>query len=482
MKIKINGEDVEIGADSITVTELLVDQSVKMPDMVTVEYNGDIIDRDVFETTTISEGDVIEFLYFMGGGSSKWGFETAAIHAGSSSDPVTGATNTPIYQSAGFSHDTAQDLEDIFNGRQPGFFYSRSANPTVAALEERITHLETGLGTVCVSSGMAAITLVILSLCRSGDNFIASKSLFGSTFYLFKGLIENLGITVKWVPATDLAAYQQAIDDRTQFVFIEAIGNPQLDVVDIRALSDITNQHQIPLVVDSTFTTPYLLKAKALGVSLVTHATTKYLCGGGLAVGGALVDTGVFNWKDSRSDDVQSLIPKFGRLAGLARFRKVRSNTGNCMSANNAFLTIKAIETLALRMERHCANAQTIATFLSSHSVVDYVNYPGLSTNPTHIIARDQFDGKFGGMLTIRLGSKARAHSFLNSITLIRNLVNLGDSKTLAVHPRHTIYRDFSDEEAHDAGVYDDLVRVSIGLEDATDLMVDFDQALGTVS
>lgn len=409
----------------------------------------------------------------------NWDFNTRAIHAGSGSDPVTGATNVPIYQSAGFAHDPNQ-LEDIFNGREYGFFYSRSANPTVTALETRIKELDNGLGAVCVSSGMAAIHSVILALCKSGDNFVSSRSVFGSTYYLFNGLIEDLGIEVRWVDATDIAAYEAAIDAKTQFVFLESIGNPQLDVADLTVLSAVTNAHHIPLVVDSTFTTPYLFDAKKWGASLVTHATTKYLCGGGLAIGGAVVDTGAFDWKTSKSDVLKPLVQKFGPMAMVTKLKKVRSTTGNCMSAQNAFLTMKGIETLALRMDRHCANAQALAEFLADHNKVDVANYPGLATNPTRDVADRQLRG-FGGMLTLRVGSKDNAFAFLKAIKLVRNLVNLGDSKTLAVHPRHTIYRDFSDDEAMASGVFDDLIRVSVGLEAIDDLKADFDQALGAI-
>ena len=409
-----------------------------------------------------------------------WSFDTRAIHSGYTPDSDTGATNVPIYQSAGFAHDP-DTLEAIFNGRQPGFYYSRTGNPTVAALEQRLTALELGRGAVCVSSGMAAIMTVFCTLAQSGDNVVVAKSLFGSTYYLFHGVIASMGIDVRFVDSTDVSGYAAALDARTRFVFLEAIGNPKLDVPDVRAIADVAHAHGIPLVVDTTFVTPYLAQSRSLGIDIVTVATTKYLCGGGLAIGGAVIDTGLFQWPDyiSNSPDIlKTAVGKLGELGGVAAFKKVRGTTGNSLAAQNAFLTLKGVETLSLRMDRHCSNAMAVATYLYQHPAVTVTQYPGLSTHAGHAVATRQFGGRYGGMVTLRLGSKARAYAFLNALTVIQCLVNLGDAKTLAVCPRRTIYRDLTDEQAAEAGVYDDLIRLSVGLESEADLIADLTQAL----
>lgn len=416
-------------------------------------------------------------------GDMVWDFDTRAIHSGYTPDSDTGATNVPIYQSAGFAHDP-DTLEAIFNGRQPGFYYSRTGNPTVAALEQRLTALEEGRGAVCVSSGMAAIMTVFCALAQSGDNAVVAKSLFGSTYYLFQGVIASMGIAVRFVDTTDVSAYAAAIDTRTRLVFLEAIGNPKLDVPDIRAIADVAHAHKIPLVVDTTFVTPYLAQSKALGIDVVTVATTKYLCGGGLAIGGAIIDTGVLNWASmapKASPVLQTAIDKLGELGGLAAFKKVRGTTGNSLAVQNAFLTLKGIETLGLRMDRHCSNALAVATYLSQHPAVGCTQYPGLPNHANHAMATRQFSGQYGGMVTMRLGTKDKAYAFLNALNLIQCLVNLGDAKTLAVCPRRTIYRDLTDEQASEAGVYDDLIRLSVGLESESDLLADLTQALEAI-
>ena len=409
-----------------------------------------------------------------------WQFDTRAIHSGYQPDTDTGATNVPLYQSAGFTHDP-DTLEAIFNGRQPGFYYSRTGNPTVAALENRLTALENARGTVCVSSGMAAIMTVIMALAQSGDTIIVSTSLFGSTYYLMNGVVDAMGIRVVYVDPREYDAYHAAVNDRTKLIFLEAIGNPKLDVPDLEIIGSIAKQHAIPLVVDTTFVTPYLLNAKAYNIGVVTIATTKYLCGGGLAIGGAVVDTGVIDW-DKHDSPVLNKTKKLGELAGIAAFKKVRGTTGNSLAVNNAFLTLKGIETLPLRMDRHSQNALLLAQHIRAHYDTVGVTYPGLSDHPDHAIAMRQFNNQCSGMLTLRLGTQKRAYDFLNALKLIQCLVNLGDAKTLMVCPRYTIYRELTDEQAAAAGVYSDLIRVSVGLESITDIMQDIDQAMRTLA
>jgi O-acetylhomoserine (thiol)-lyase len=395
-------------------------------------------------------------------------------------DPVTGASKTPIYQTAAFAHDTAQELEDIFNGREYGYYYSRVNNPTISVLEQRISALDKGLGSVAVSSGMSAIATALLTLAHAGSNIVCSTSLFGSTYYLLQGLIQNCGIEVRFADPLDLEALAALIDDKTALVYTEAIGNPKLDVVDLQALSSLANTYNIPLVVDNTFVTAYLLDAKKFGVNVVVNACTKYLCGRGSTIGGAITDLGNFDWKKAKSKAlVESLA--FGKLAFLAAARKTRSNLGNCLAPFNAYLIADGLETLSLRLDKHCENACKVAAFLESHPKVKQVNYIGLKAHAQHELAMKQFSGKGSGMLTIRVGSKDKAYTVIDNFKLVSNLVNLGDSKTLAVYPATTIYRNLSPAEREKAGVYDDLIRVSIGLENANDISRDFEQALNRI-
>ena len=406
-----------------------------------------------------------------------WEFETKAIHSGIDPDPETGATKSPIHQSTAYSSETAQELEDIFKGQKYGFYYSRVANPTVANLESRINSLDEGMGSVAVSSGMAAITTLIFALATSGDHIIVSKSLFGSTYYLIRGLIKNSGINATFVETTDISAYKSAIQDNTRLIFIEAIGNPKLDVPNIQDIADIANSAKIPLVVDNTFVSPYLLNTKSFGTHIVINATTKYLCGGNSAVGGVITDLGTFDWKQHRSIPIEEM-KKFGQYAFIAAVKKVRSNSGCAMAPLTAFLTLTAIETLAIRMDRHSENALKLATFLQGHHNITQVRYPGLADYIHHETVKKQFPKGCSGMLTIRVGSQEKAYTVIDHLKLTDNSVNLGDSRTLAIHPGETIYRNLTEQEKEDAGVYPDLIRISVGLEHSNDIIADFEQAL----
>ena len=403
--------------------------------------------------------------------------QTSFIHKGTGSVDPTGATNTPIYQSAGFSYESMQELEDVFNGKAYGHFYSRNTNPTVESLEKRLAAIESGLGAVVVSSGMAAITTTVLAIAKAGDHIIVGKSLFGASYYLFKDYINDCGINVSFVDPTSIAEFEAEITPKTKLFFVESIGNPKLDVPNLSKLSALANKSNSILVVDSTFTTPYLLPAKQLGVHVVLYATTKYIAGGGSTVGGAIVDTGITNWKEFSSTQIQAL-KDYGKLAFLASARKVRSNAGSCQSPFNAFLTALGIDTLALRLKTHSENALKLAQFLDSHDTVEHVNYPGLNAHKQNNLAATQFESGFGGMLTLRLGSKERAFKLIDKLSLAKTLVNLGDAKTLVVYPASTIYRNLTNQQREEAGVYDDLVRVSVGLEHSDDIIADFSNAL----
>jgi O-acetylhomoserine (thiol)-lyase len=410
-------------------------------------------------------------------------FETKAIHGNCEPDPITGATTYPIYQSASFEYESAQEHSDVFFGRKFGHQYSRVTNPTVTAFESRINLITNGLGTICTASGMAAVSTALMALTGAGDHIITARTLFGGTHYLFRHVFENFGVEFSIVNSTDVSAYEAAIKPNTKAIFLETIGNPKLDVPNISAIAKVAKAHNIPLVVDATTVTPYLLDAKAHGITLLVMSTTKYLCGSGTTVGGSITDLGNYDWRNAKSDKIRELSKKQGEMAFLGRARRqIQSNTGSIMAPMNAFIASLGLDTLSLRMEKHCQNALELAQFFQNHPKVTAVAYPGLITHPDHEVAKSQFGNRFGGLITIRVGSKANAYHVIDTTKLARTLVNIGDTKTLVAHPQSTIYRDFSIEEAGEVGAHEDAVRISVGLEHIDDLKADFDAALQGVT
>jgi len=404
--------------------------------------------------------------------SGTWALETRAIHNQSKLETAYGATSVPIYLSAGFEETRAEDLEALFAGKRPGHIYSRISNPTVMAFEQRLNALEDGLGAIVVSSGLAAITGVAMTLCESGDEFVTSKSLFGGTMDLFEETLSKFGIRAVYVDATDGKAVADAVTDKTRFIFVESLGNPGLDIPDFDSISKTANSRKIPFVVDNTLTTPFLFQPKDFGAHLVVHSTTKYICGNGSAVGGALIDLGTFDWKQTHSVEVKEASKKFGQFAFLARARRhILHNAGSCLSPVNAFIAQNGLETLGLRIKQHCQNALELAHRLSAHSAVKSVDYPGLSQHPYHAVASKVFNGGFGAILTVTLDSKETCFRVINQLKLVKNIANLGDTKTLVIHPASTIFQDRS-------GVAPGLIRVSVGIENIDDIWADFKQAL----
>ena len=405
-------------------------------------------------------------------------FETKAIQGGFNQDPKTGATSVPIFQTASFAYSSAQDLADVFDGRKFGHLYSRISNPTVFAFESRVNELENGLAAVAVASGMAAIASVAYALTQQGDEIIAATSLFGGTLHFFEDL-SRFGVTTHYVDMRDLKALKEAITDKTKFIFFETIGNPKMDVPNIKAIVEIAQQANIPIVVDSTLTSPYLFHAKKWGVSIVVHSATKYLGIGGTTVGGVLVDLGTYKWKESRCDDIRELSKKAGPFAFIAKVRQhVVTNSGNILAPFNAFLLNLGLETLAIRLEKQCANAMDLATFLSQESRVTAVGYAGLKSHADHEIATAQFEGKYGALLTFNLESRDACFSFMDKLKWVKNMTSLGDSKTMVIHPDSTIFHSCSPLQKVAAGVSDTLIRVSVGLEHSEDIQEDFKQAL----
>ncbi len=406
----------------------------------------------------------------------KAGFTTRAVHeAGPRIDPH-GALRFPVYDNVAFRFDSAEAMAEAFSGRRAAHAYTRITNPTVEAFEHKIAALEGGGSAVAVASGMAAISATLLNLVMSGENIVAASSLFGGTFALFTKVLAPLGIETRFVPADDPKAVEVSIDSRTRAIFAETISNPCMVVPDFKAISRIARGHGIPLIADSTVTTPYLFRARDFGVDIVVHSTTKYISGGASAMGGAIADLGTFDW---------SRIPalahfhRFGESAFIARLRKEACREiGGCLAPHNAYLQSLGTETLALRMDRLCGNARSAAEFLAGHRAVRSVVYPGLPSSPYHGLARRQFRGLFGGILSLNLFSRAGCFRFLNGLALISRASNLGDNKTLALHPASTIFAGFTAEELEAVGVNDTLIRISFGIEDSEDLIDDIDQAL----
>ena len=407
--------------------------------------------------------------------------ETRLVHGSFHCDKETGATRMPIHLSAGFQHETAEDLSNVFHGREYGYVYSRMANPTVVALEQHINDVEEGRAAIATSSGMAAMSVLIDALAAAGDHIISSKSIFGGTYYLLKEVSSNQNIEVSYVETCNLSAYEAEIKDNTKAIFCESIGNPKCDVPDLKALAMLANKHGIPLVVDATVTTPYLMSAKDLGVHVLWHSATKWISGSGSSLGGLIVDLGNFDWRQSKSPEIKSLSKDFSLLAFIARCKRLRSNKGCVLSPVNAFMLAQGFEHLALRMQRHCENALSLAEFLVNHKAIKSLSYPGLKQHPNHAVAKLQFSRGFSALLSFRVKNRAAAFEVINALKLAKNLANLGDAKTLIIHPSSTIYRELEQKDKEEAGVYDDLLRVSVGLEDSRDIIHDFEQALEAI-
>ena len=424
----------------------------------------------------------------------SYGFDTLQIHAGSRPDPATGARQTPIYQTTAYVFRDADHAAALFNLQEVGYIYSRLTNPTVAVLQERIATLEGGVGAVCCSSGHAAQIMALFPLMAPGRNIVASTRLYGGTVTQFSQTIKRFGWSAKFVDFDDLDAVKAAIDDDTRAVFCESIANPGGYITDLDAISAISDAAGLPLIVDNTSATPYLCRPIEHGATLVVHSTTKYLTGNGTVTGGAIVDSGKFDW--SASDKFPSLsAPEpayhglkfhetFGPLAftfhGIAIGLR---DLGMTMNPQAAHYTLMGIETLSLRMQRHVENAVTVASWLETHPAVDYVTYAGLPSSPyNHRVASICPKGA-GGLFTVALkGGYASCVKFVDSLELFSHVANLGDTRSLVIHSASTTHRQLSEAQQVAAGAGPNVVRISIGIEDAADLIADLDQALNTAS
>lgn len=407
------------------------------------------------------------------------GFNTRAIHGEISKPDVQRAIRYPVYAGVAFDFESAEDIEAAFIGRKAAHSYSRISNPSVEAFERKMTALENGLGTVALSSGMAAISITLLNILQKGDNLLASRNLFGNTFALLKQTLPNFGIETRFVDITQPDTIEQAIDGQTRLIFLETISNPQMIVPDLAKLVKLARSHNLAIVVDSSVTSPCLFRAKEFGVDIVLHSTTKFISGGATSVGGAIVDLGSGNW--DRFPGLHNY-HRYGENAFLARLRKeVFRNFGACMSPQTAYLQSLGLETLSLRVEKCCSNAMAIANLLEQKKEVTAVYYPGLLASRYYDAARKQFRGQFGGILSFELKNRESAFAFINAVNLIRRASNLNDNFSLVIHPASTIFADFDAEERSEMGVSECLIRLSVGIEDVEDIIYDIEQALAAV-
>lgn len=404
-------------------------------------------------------------------------FNTSLLHGGVSRGEKNGATLPPIYQSSAFEQDSAEKLEKIFENKAPGYCYTRVGNPTVTAFEARITQLEGGISTIACASGMAALSYAFLNILQTGDEIISSASLYGGTIDLFRDL-EAFGITTKYVENNNWEQIESAVTEKTKVIFAETIGNPRLDVTDIKKLAELAHSHGIPLVIDNTVATAFLVRPLSLGADIVVNSSSKYINGSSNSISGVLTDSGKFKWDAEKYPGMKDYI-KYGPMAYTAKLRGgLFRNIGACLSPQNAFLNQIGMETMGLRLERECSNAAELAGWLKENYQDIVVNYPGLSDNPFYDIAAKQFNGYYGAILTVRVGSRERAFKVINTLKLAYKLSNIGDTRTLVIHPSSTISIHSSRKQKEDAGVFDDLIRISVGIEDIEDLKEDFAQAL----
>ena len=425
-------------------------------------------------------------------------FETLAVHGGYKPDPTTKAVAVPIYQTVAYAFDSAQHGADLFDLKVPGNIYTRIMNPTQDVLEQRVAALEGGIAALALASGQAAVTYAILTIAEAGDNIVASSALYGGTYNLLAHTLPQYGITTRFADYRDPSSFEPLIDGKTKAVFVESLGNPQGNITDIAKIAEVAHRHGVPLIVDNTVPSPYLSRPFEHGADIVVHSLTKYLGGHGNSVGGAIVDSGKFPWaqhkerfKRLNEPDVSYhgvvYTDALGPAAYIGRARVVPlRNTGAAISPFNAFLILQGIETLALRMDRICSNALAVAQYLQRHPKVGWVNYAGLEDHPDHALVQKYLSGKASGLLTFGIkspagGGREAGARFLDALGLFTRLVNIGDAKSLATHPASTTHRQLSPEELLKAGVGEDTVRLSLGIEHLDDLLADLEQALARV-
>ncbi len=406
------------------------------------------------------------------------GFTTRAIHAPFLKKDPHGSLHMPIYESVSFEFETAEEIEEAFQGKRLRHMYTRISNPTVEHLEQKIKHISGALAVVATSSGMAAIADTFLSIARQGDNVITTRYVFGNTYSLLEKTLGPWGLGVRYANLSRPETIEPLVDDRTRAIFFETITNPQLEVADIRALSAIARKYRLLLIADTTVTPLYFFKSKDFGVDVEVLSSTKLISGGATTVGGIILDNGTYDWR--HNPKLAQEARRYGPFTLVTKLkREVFRNTGGCLAPHSAYLQSIGLETLALRADRSSENTMAIARYLAQHPGVKGVNYPGLEASPYHDVAKGIFGERYGALLTFDLSSKKDCFSFLNKLKLVRRATNINDNKTLALHPSSTIFSEYPDELKQQMGVPDTLIRLSVGIEDLEDLQADIEQALG---
>jgi O-acetylhomoserine (thiol)-lyase len=423
-------------------------------------------------------------------GNRTYGFETLSLHAGQeTADSATNARAVPIYQTTSYVFDSPEHAADLFGLKQFGNIYTRIMNPTQDAFERRIAALEGGVGALATASGQSAETLAILNIAEAGDEIISSASLYGGTYNLFHYTLPKLGITVRFVDSRDPENFRPAINARTKAIFAETVGNPRLDTLDIQAVADIAHEHGIPLILDNTLPTPYLVQPFKYGCDIVIHSATKFIGGHGTAIGGVIVDSGKFDWTSGRFPSFTEpdlsyhglrYVEALGPLAYIIKARvQLLRDIGPAIAPLNSFLFLQGLETLPLRMERHSQNALRIAEFLEGHPAVNWVSYPGLKSHPQHELAAKYHTHGYGAILGFGIkGGLEAGKQLIRHVELFSHLANVGDAKSLIIHPASTTHSQLTPDEQFETGVTPDFVRLSVGLETVDDLIDDLDQAL----
>ncbi|WP_042346311.1 O-acetylhomoserine aminocarboxypropyltransferase/cysteine synthase family protein [Bacillus massiliigorillae] len=416
-------------------------------------------------------------------------FDTVALHGGQTVDPVNRSRAVPIYQTTSYLFDDTEHAASLFKLKSQGYLYSRNANPTIDVLEKRLAQLENGVGAFAVSSGQAAVSIALLTIVKAGDEIVATNALYGGTYTLFSKTFARLGVKVRFVEGSDLQAISTAINENTKALFTETIGNPSLQIADLQALSKIAKEHHIPLVVDNTFATPYLIKPINHGADIVVHSLTKFIGGHGTSLGGAIIDGGTFDWDNGHFSEFtapesslnnESFLEIAKEKAFIVKARyELGHDLGATLSPFNGWLFIQGIETLSVRMKKHVNNAQKVAEFLNHHELVEWVNYPTLPGDAQNSLAARYLPKGAGSIFSFGIkGGLDAAKIFINSLQLLSHVANVGDAKTLVINPASTSHSRLSPEEQLKSGVTPELIRLSIGLEDIEDLLADINQAL----
>jgi len=421
-------------------------------------------------------------------------FDTLQVHGGQVPDPVTGSRSVPIYQTTSYVFRDTEHAANLFALKESGNIYTRIMNPTTDVFEKRMAALEGGVGALAVSSGSAAITYAVMNIAESGDEIVSASTLYGGTYNLFSATLPKFGIKTVFVDPDDPENFRKAINERTKALFIESIGNPGINIIDVEKVAEIAHENNIPLIVDNTFGTPYLIRPFEHGADIVVHSATKYLGGHGTSIGGVIVDSGRFDWEKSgkfpgftEPDPSYHGIKFTGAFGNAAYIVKARvqllRDTGACLSPFNAFLLLQGLETLSLRVERHLSNTKKIVEFLSRHPKVSWVNYPSIPGNKYYILAQKYFPKGAGSIFTFGIkGGREAGIRFIENLELFSLLANVADAKSLVIHPASTTHAQLSEEEQLAAGVTPDMIRLSIGIEDPDDLLEDLEQALDKIS